>query len=210
MATPWNPRSGDILFVGDRRRFGLGTLVRIFSPGDRKFCPRHLRNAFNRRYCTHVCQIARHPNGYPPVKSADNSREFHKDDHFIKDTKARGLIPLPCDFYTRPNNRHQYLLAVISLEEYEKDPNVRRALDTRTAHELAREWPQKRYDYRGILADYVPGFRWVSNDPTIKYCSERVRDDLLTDGCRPPMGTVSPHELYIWARRNGIVVYSEK
>lgn len=188
--------TGDILFWGAGRRLGFDTLTRIFAPEDRKFRLNHLLNAFNTDYAVHV-----------------NQAVWYKSRVMLKDTWYRLRMMEPNHYRKMCAEKQRPLLAAIRLPVYDR-PKARDALIGRTEAEMAdpRRW-RRWYDVFGIAADYVPGFAGlVRNNDTLKYCSERVRNDVRLDtksACGPydieelpPSGICSPDELFQWA--NGV------
>ncbi len=195
----WSPRIGDIICVADKRRFCFSTFTRIFTPGGRRFKLAHLKNAFNIGYCIHVAQVAQNDN----KRRAFGKFKLRPWETFVKDTNARGLVPERLNTYLDPTGNRS-VLAFIRLRMYEHD-HVAADFTHRTLFELSNEYPRRKkwYDFRGILADYVPGFRRLRNDPTLKYCSERVRDDLATSGADIPAGPISPQDIFVWGIEHG-------
>jgi hypothetical protein len=171
------PRVGDIIHVAEQRRLAFGTLTRIFTPGDKAFRLRDLRNAFNCDYCTHVCQV-----GYSARRGG----------FIIKDTKAKGLVDNVISYYQKAAN--QRILAIYRPREYD-NRFARQAFCLRLEDELAAAQKQREkygYNYGGLREDYVPDFLLplfpvlaaLKNDPLLRYCSERVQDDWRKDGGR--------------------------
>lgn len=192
-----NLRTGDILCYGAGKRPGLATLTRIFAPEDKKFRLAHLRNAFNCDYCVHVNQAV----------EIDGRM-------LLRDTWAR-LRMISVDEYMRENKaRDRTLLGIYRLPAYDCR-RVREGLQIRSVRDMLSSRVQRRwYDVGGVIADYVPLLgNIVRNKTDRKYCSERVRDDVLADTliatrlaghtlALPPRGTCSPETLRQWARGN--------
>jgi len=100
-------------------------------------------------------------------------QELHKLTHFASQD-FKGFREVPIEKYLKPHITLKFWKPIL-------DKNEKQLWKDCIGLELQESWWKRRYDFIGLLGQLLP-FRWTRklNNSWTRYCSERVRERIIT------------------------------